>query len=628
MSVPALLELNEEINRLAVAGANLAGGDFRVKRLIPALRKSGEAVPVFARAAELAERLTADGEPDRAARLLELANLVNAVLAALGPAGAEGDFEPLAGCEAEFGSFLPHSRLKALEDALARGASGRMETLKEAAEDGAFRDFRLAAPLVRALSDGYAELADFAAERLAGYGGDIVPYLKRGFDAVGGRPHARRVEAVAMAAGPVENDWYRSVAETGDGPVKAAAVYALCFLAENEEALLSHTFDRRKEVREAAFRALGGFGSEAVSKRFAGAFDGRDRSAAMAGLSLCPSAWLSEHLMRRADEALASLVKSGKVYEAERKKAPVGYADADAAMLSDALEALRYKAHPDLLAFYASMERSAAPLTWLQARPETGFGTVARQWACNLLYLGAIRPDGSADAKAGPPERFALLDGLLGRFGNYFIDFAFAAAAVSLSPAEVFERYAPVLKAGRGSEAAGALTEVFLSVARYAVDVPVRDRYALSKSVDMLRAADPLWDPRWLDAFIDIDAGELAARAARKGHRRCGEYLASRLENALRNPSEEGGPWPYVAGLVQMEHPKAVQLALHALEKRLAAKDYLPKYDAAVLRLLPGDCAGRIVELAAQYDDRALADIAEQVGKNPESGKRKRFGLF
>ena len=628
MSIPALYELNGELTRLAVAGAALAKGDFRVKRLIPVFQKSGESVPVFARAAELLEQLTGDGEPDRPARLLDLMNLVNAVLATQGKTGADGgDFVPMEGIESGFSSLLPYRRLKPIEDALTRGSSGRMEVLRQAQEEGAFSDFRLAAPLVQALSDSYTEINGFAVERLAAYGKAIVPYLKKGFDPAGGKAHARRVEAVSRAAGPDEDGWYRQLAEEAEGPVKAEAVFALRHRAENEDALLTHTLDRKKEVREAAYGALGYFDSEAVSRRFCEAFDGRDRSAAMQGIVRCPMISLTEHLMGRAEAALTSLVGSGRTLEAERKKTAIGYADGEAATLSDALEALRCKTHPDLLPLYTSFEKYAPHMTWLAAGQHTSFGTVARQWAHNILMLGAVLPDGTVDAKAGPPERFALLDGLLGRF-NYFVEYSFAASAMSKSPETVYERYAPLLKAGKKETAARTILETFLCVVEFGIGMPACERYTTLRSVELLRAAKPLWDDRWLDLFIAADEGLLVARCARKGHRKCGDYLAGKVQGAMQNPRESLDLWSYVAGLIQMGHDKAGQLALQALKARLAAKDYMPKYDGDALRLLPGDCAPQLAELAVQHNDRTLEDIAEQVRKNPELEKKKRFGIF
>lgn len=630
MSIPVLLELNGELARLAVAGSVLAKGDFRVKRLIPVLQKSGQAVPVFARAAELAVRLTGDDESaERAACLLDLMNLVSAVLATQGTTGIDGgDFIPLEGNEAGLSSFLPYRKLKPIQDALTQGSSGRMEVLRQALAEGAFSDFRLAAPLERALSDGYAELNVFAVERLAEYGKVIVHYLKKGFDPSGGKAHARRVEVVSRAVGAEEDGWYKQVAEEADGSVKAEAVFSLRHRAENEDLLLSHTLDRKKEVREAAYSALGFYASEAAFRRLCEAFDSKDRGAAMEGIARCPAAALTEHLMGGATAALTGLMQSGKIQEAERKKTAIGYADGEAATFSDAFEALRYKTHPDLLAFYSSFEQYAAHLTWLPAGPNTGFGTVARQWAWNVLYLGAAKPDGTIVAKAGPPSRFALLDGLLGRFGNYYIDWSFTAAAVSKSPEAVYERYGPVLKAGRKDTAASTLIEVFQCVLGFSIGIPVYERYTSLRSVEMIKAAKPLFDGRWLDLFIAADAGELVARSALKGHRKCGEYLAGKITGALQNPREASELWHYVAGLIQMGYEKTGQLAMQALEARLSARDYMPKYDSAVLCLLPGDCASKITELAARHDDRTLADIAEQVKKNPEPEKKKLFGLF
>ena len=52
MSIPVLIEVYDEMRRLAIAGSAVAPGDFRLKKLIPPLEKSGEKVPVFAKVAQ------------------------------------------------------------------------------------------------------------------------------------------------------------------------------------------------------------------------------------------------------------------------------------------------------------------------------------------------------------------------------------------------------------------------------------------------------------------------------------------------------------------------------------------------------------------------------------------------
>ena len=54
MSIPVLIEVYDEMRRLAIAGSAVAPGDFRLKKLIPPLEKSGEKAPVFAKVAQAA----------------------------------------------------------------------------------------------------------------------------------------------------------------------------------------------------------------------------------------------------------------------------------------------------------------------------------------------------------------------------------------------------------------------------------------------------------------------------------------------------------------------------------------------------------------------------------------------
>lgn len=52
MSIALILELHNELRRIIIAGSEMAVGDFRLKRILPQMRKSGESVPVFAKVAD------------------------------------------------------------------------------------------------------------------------------------------------------------------------------------------------------------------------------------------------------------------------------------------------------------------------------------------------------------------------------------------------------------------------------------------------------------------------------------------------------------------------------------------------------------------------------------------------
>jgi len=80
MSIPVLIEVYDEMRRLAIAGSTVAPGDFRLKKLVPPLTKSGEKSPVFAKVAQAVQAVVDSNEKTASTSLLELTTLVNAIL--------------------------------------------------------------------------------------------------------------------------------------------------------------------------------------------------------------------------------------------------------------------------------------------------------------------------------------------------------------------------------------------------------------------------------------------------------------------------------------------------------------------------------------------------------------------
>src|SRR3954451_10450173 len=95
MSIPVLGEVYDEMRRLAIAGSAVAGGDFRLKKLIAPLEKMGEKSPVFGKVAKSAQAVVESNEKTGAAALLELTGLVNAILYTQGETGIAGEMKPL-----------------------------------------------------------------------------------------------------------------------------------------------------------------------------------------------------------------------------------------------------------------------------------------------------------------------------------------------------------------------------------------------------------------------------------------------------------------------------------------------------------------------------------------------------
>src|SRR5688572_5080443 len=95
MSIAVLTQVYDETRRLAIAGSAVAPGDFRLKKLVPPLEKSGEKAPVFAKVAQAIHAVVDSNDKTAAAALLDLTTLVNAILYTQGETGAAGELKSL-----------------------------------------------------------------------------------------------------------------------------------------------------------------------------------------------------------------------------------------------------------------------------------------------------------------------------------------------------------------------------------------------------------------------------------------------------------------------------------------------------------------------------------------------------
>ena len=194
MSIAILTQVYDEMRRLAIAGSVVAGGDFRLKKLIPQLEQAGARAPVFTKVAEAVKAVVEGKEQTSAPALLELTTLVNAILYTQGETGATGTLEPIETSDLGAPAVQASARvLKPLLEALTTTGSGRMEVIRAAHERQAFRDLRLVKPALEALDDVYAEIGDFIAEHvLPLYGKAILPELRVKFDLKGRAGHPRQ----------------------------------------------------------------------------------------------------------------------------------------------------------------------------------------------------------------------------------------------------------------------------------------------------------------------------------------------------------------------------------------------------------------------------------------------------
>ena len=96
MSLAVLNQVYDETRRLAIAGSNLAAGDFRLTKLVDPLQKSAAKAPVFGQVAASIQRLVDAPADESAQALLDLSSLVSAILYTQGQTTISGDLEPIA----------------------------------------------------------------------------------------------------------------------------------------------------------------------------------------------------------------------------------------------------------------------------------------------------------------------------------------------------------------------------------------------------------------------------------------------------------------------------------------------------------------------------------------------------
>jgi len=290
MSIAALQETSKELQRLAVAGSALGRDDFRLKRLVPELKKSGEKAPVFAKIAAAVEELLAADEATSARALLQAATLAGAVLATQLKHGADGDLTPLESIAVPMTSTpTAAKRIRAVIDALTETGGGRLEVVKEAHEAGLFDDLRLLKPALRAIADPYPEIVDYMMSKvLPRFGRASMPLVRAEFDPAGGMLDARRLHLMAQWMTPQERlEVVVPLTTTGSTAVRAAALESLGNDPACLDVIVACLGDKQKEVREASIKALGRQDTTEAFEYLVAALTSKDSEAAAEALQHC-----------------------------------------------------------------------------------------------------------------------------------------------------------------------------------------------------------------------------------------------------------------------------------------------------------------------------------------------------
>lgn len=260
-----LYDLQQEINRLFIAGSKFAKGDPRLQKHIPVLAKLGEKAPVFKKLATDIEDLLNTDSLQSADKLMSISTLLYSVLYTQGDS-VETDVQeseqkpniPIGEVNTEY-SYL---QLKPVMQALTISNSGRLEILKDALERNVFNDSRTYQYLDIALGDKYAELCDYVEKTIIPkVGKPIIPFLLQSFRYEDKTEHTRRLRLLYQFGYPKIQKMIDKIMAESLPALQAEAVIILADDPKNEELIIKLADDKNKLVREASYKALAKYGT-------------------------------------------------------------------------------------------------------------------------------------------------------------------------------------------------------------------------------------------------------------------------------------------------------------------------------------------------------------------------------
>ena len=263
-----LYDLQQELNRLFIAGSKFAKNDPRLQKCIPILKKLGEKAPVFNKLAQEVEALLQVECQQSAEKLLNVSTLLYSVLYTQGvtiQAEATKALQEPNASIADVNTTYSYLQLKPVLQALTQSNSGRLEVLKDAFERGIFKDSRTFGYLSYALADKYTELADYVLQTIIPTCGQaMLPFLLSDFRLEDKTENVRRLRLLYQL-GYTKMDSLIDKVFAEDLPnLQAEAIDILVEKKDEktEDFIISLASDKNKVVRGAAYKALAKLGTK------------------------------------------------------------------------------------------------------------------------------------------------------------------------------------------------------------------------------------------------------------------------------------------------------------------------------------------------------------------------------
>ncbi len=539
MSIPTLIQVYDDVRRLAIAGSSVAPGDFRLKKSIAPLEQAGAKAPVFAKVAQSIQALVDSTDKTAAAALLELTTLVSAVLYTQGTTGIEGEITPIKTTDLGVRSTQTSARtIKPLLEALSTTGSGRLEIVQDAVTRDLFRDLRLIGPAVRAIDDAYPDIADLIVKQvLPIYGIAILPDLRASYDLKSkSAGHVRRLTLMHRLDPAGSRELVEQTLAEGSKELKVAAIECLGESEADIGYLLEQCKAKAKDVRSAALRALmrapkrGADGQKALLK----AIEADD-------IELLAMSF-NDHRNAELDQAVvAQLSKQVERLFEEKDPKHLGPAMQRAIYLSICLRGCTDSgAEQLLLALFAQN----AKLEKLKATPSGADFNEAIAWCMAL---------------AGDRVKQHLADHALHASGDAFQ--AALQAAHDVYPPEkffqIFQTVLPALSKKRGAEQQRAQVLASILQGHRSTGSGYFNRFA-EQNVQTKQANDP----RWLDQALALKHPELVCALLTPSHTAAMDFLATLVTST--EPV-----WTRIQALetlARFAHPNATDLLVKLLQ--------------------------------------------------------------
>lgn len=263
-----LYDLQQELNRLFIAGSKFAKNDPRLQKYIPILKKLGEKAPVFNKLAQEVEALLQVESQQSAEKLLNVSTLLYSVLYTQGvtiQAEATKALQEPNVSIADVNTTYSYLQLKPVLQALTQSNSGRLEVLKDAFERGIFKDSRTFGYLSYALADKYTELADYVLQTIIPTCGQaMLPFLLSDFRLEDKTENVRRLRLLYQLKYAEMDSLTDKIFGESLPNLQAEAISIIAERKDKqtEDFIMSLTGDKNKLVREASYKALAILGTQ------------------------------------------------------------------------------------------------------------------------------------------------------------------------------------------------------------------------------------------------------------------------------------------------------------------------------------------------------------------------------